>query len=88
MAKWEKELKEGNQLSRLRAKQMIDLTAEGKITKQIPELTTMVLESITINEKTICITFLSGNMFACVESCRIGRYNAKRTLWNKAFRKL
>ena len=40
---------------------MIDLTAEGKIDMQIPELTTMVLESITVNEKTISIAFLAGN---------------------------
>lgn len=62
MREWERQIKEGNPLSRLRAKQMIDLTAEGKINMQIPELTTMVLGGITVNEKTINITFLSGNM--------------------------
>ena len=39
---------------------MIDLTAEGKIDMQITELTTMVLESITINENTITIQLLDG----------------------------
>lgn len=62
MREWERQIKDGNPLSRLRAKQMIDLTAEGKINMQIPELTTMVLGGITVNEKTINITFLSGNM--------------------------
>ena len=61
MAKWEKEIQEGNPLSRLRAKQMIDLTAEGPITKHIPELTRMVLESITVNAETITVRFLDGS---------------------------
>lgn len=61
MAKWEKELKEGNQLSRLRAKQMIDLTAEGKITNHIPELTRMVLESIVIHKEIVVVKFLDGS---------------------------
>lgn len=41
---------------------MIDLTAEGKIVKQIPELTTMVLESMTVNEETVTVRFLGGTM--------------------------
>lgn len=62
MPEWEKQIQEGDPLSHIRAKQMIDLTAEGKIVKQVPELAQMVLESFTINEKTISITFLSGNI--------------------------
>ena len=60
MSRWEKELQESNPLSRLRAKQMIDLTAEGPITRHIPKLTRMVLESITINAETITVRFLDG----------------------------
>ena len=41
---------------------MIDLTAEGKIVKQIPELTTMVLENMTVNEETVTVRFLDGMM--------------------------
>ena len=61
--KWKEMLsKESDPLSRLRAKQMIDLTKEGKIVKAVPEMTTMVLESMVVNEKTIKVSFLDGSV--------------------------
>jgi hypothetical protein len=62
MYRWQQMVSEGNALERIRGQQMIDLTAEGKIVKQIPELTTMVLESMTVNEETVTVRFLDGTM--------------------------
>jgi site-specific DNA recombinase len=60
--RWQQMVSEGNALERIRGQQMIDLTAEGKIVKQIPELTTMVMESMTVNKETVTVRFLDGTM--------------------------
>lgn len=62
LAGWETTCEEGDPLERVRAKQMIELTAEGKITVQVPELTRMVLESVLINAETIAVHFLDGTV--------------------------
>ena len=45
---WETAIKTGDPLQRLRAKQMIELIAEGPLEIEIPELTRMVLSEIRI----------------------------------------
>lgn len=41
---------------------MIDLTAEGNIAVQVPELTRMVLESALVFDETITVHFLDGTV--------------------------
>ena len=63
LSEWEAKTQNGNALERLRAKQMIELTAEGRIENEIPELTRMVLqEMIIIDKETFRITFLDGTV--------------------------
>jgi len=62
LSKWEKQIKEGDPLTRFRAKQMIELTSEGKIQRQVDELTQMILESMIINERTITVELLDGTV--------------------------
>ena len=57
---WNEMIEHGNALERLRARQMKEITAEGKITKQIPELTRVVLESVIVNDESIEVRFLDG----------------------------
>ena len=45
-------IKEGNPLERLRAKQMIELTKEGPVDCNVPELIRMVLERMIVISKT------------------------------------
>lgn len=61
MERWQKMINDGNPLEKIRGQQMIDLTKEGKIVKQIPEHTTMVLENMTVNENTVSVWFLDGS---------------------------
>ena len=61
MKKWEKMKKSENALERVRAKQMIELTAEGPLEFEIPELTRMVLEEIIVRDKkTFTVKLLDG----------------------------
>ena len=60
MEKWERMTEEGNPLEQIRGRQMLELTAEGKITTEIPELTRMVLERVTVFDETIKVTLLDG----------------------------
>lgn len=63
MKRWEKMEKSENALERLRAKQMKEFTAEGRLEFEIPELTRMVLEEVTvIDPKTFRIRFLDGEV--------------------------
>lgn len=63
LSEWEAKIQNGNALERLRAIQMIELTAEGRIENEIPELTRMVLqEMIIIDKETFRITFLDGTV--------------------------
>ena len=62
LPKWKKQIKEGNPLERYRAKQMIQLTAEGKVQCQVDELTQMILESMYINEQAITVRLLDGTV--------------------------
>jgi len=51
----------GNLLQKMRAKQMIELTAEGMLNCEVPELTRMVLERIIVHSKTqFTVRFLDG----------------------------
>lgn len=50
--RWDAMIKEGNPLERLRAKQMIELTKEGPVDCNVPELIRMVLERMIVISKT------------------------------------
>lgn len=59
---WDQQIKEGNPLERLRAKQMKLLMKEGTIDSNIPELVALVLERIIVYSKTrFEVRFLDGN---------------------------
>ena len=61
MKKWERMKKSENALERVRGKQMIELTAEGPLEFEIPELTRMVLEEIIVRDKkTFTVKLLDG----------------------------
>lgn len=61
MKKWERMKKSENALERVRAKQMMELTAEGPLEFEIPELTRMVLEEIIVRDKkTFTVKLLDG----------------------------
>lgn len=56
---WEAMQKSGNPLQALRARLMIEITAQGSIKWEIPELTRTVLERIVIHDKRhITVRFL------------------------------
>ena len=58
---WDTMKKVGDPLESLRAQQMIELTAQGLLTCEVPELTRMVLERIIIHSKThFTVRFLDG----------------------------
>jgi len=63
LASWEAMKEAGDPLQKLRAKQMIELTEQGPLTKECPELTRTVLERIVVHSKThFTIRFLDGTM--------------------------
>ena len=63
MGHWKTMQKSENALERIRGKQMIELTAEGRLEFEIPELTRMVLEEVRVhNSTTFTITFLDGTV--------------------------
>ena len=58
---WEKMQKSGDLLQAFRAKQMIEISAQGLIKWEIPELTRTVLERIVIHDKRhFTVRFLDG----------------------------
>ncbi len=61
MPTWEEMKKSGDPLQRLRAKQMIELTAQGPLTRELHEHTRMVLERIVVHSKRhFTVRFLDG----------------------------
>lgn len=63
MDHWQKMRASENPLERLRGRQMIELTAEGRLDFEIPELTRMVLQEITVHSPTsFTITLLDGTV--------------------------
>lgn len=61
MPTWEDMKESGNPLQRLRARQMIELTAQGPLINEVHEHTRMVLERIVIHSKIhFTIRFLDG----------------------------
>lgn len=63
LPRWKQAEESGNALEQLRAKQMQELTAEGLLEFEIPELTRMVLEEITVlDQKNFRIRFLDGTI--------------------------
>ena len=60
---WEKMIESGNPLEALRARQMIELVAQGPLVNEVPELTRMVLERIVIhNKRHFTVRFLDGTV--------------------------
>ena len=60
---WEAMKKSGNPLQKMRAQQMIELTAQGPLDKEVHEHTRMVLEKIVIHSKThFTVRFLDGTV--------------------------
>lgn len=58
---WKQRIEGGSSLEKIRGKQMIELTQEGKIDVFVPELMQMVLEMIEVHDLehfTVC--FLDG----------------------------
>lgn len=63
MNHWQKMQMSENPLDRLRGKQMIELTREGRLDFEIPELTRIVLQEITVHSPTsFTITLLDGTV--------------------------
>ena len=63
LATWESMKEAGDPLQQMRAKQMIELTAEGPLRSEVPELTRMVLERIIIHSKRqFTVRFLDGTV--------------------------
>ena len=61
MGRWNQMIANGTPLEKIRGKQMIELTNEGKIESLVPELMRMVLEKIEVHDAvhfTVC--FLDG----------------------------
>ena len=62
MSTWETMQEASDPLQKMRARQMIELTAQGLLTNEVPELTRMVLERIIIHSKThFTVRFLDGS---------------------------
>ena len=58
---WRQMKETGDPLQKMRSRQMIELTAQGPLTCEVPELTRMVLERIIIHSKThFTVRFLDG----------------------------
>jgi hypothetical protein len=61
-SRWDKMCKEGTPLERVRAKQMIDIAAEGEITNFVPELAQLVVIEVTVfSEKRFEFEFMDGS---------------------------
>lgn len=62
MSRWAAMMETGSPLERLRAKQMEEITAEGSILFEVPELTQAVLQEAWLHrDGKIAFTFLSGD---------------------------
>ena len=60
---WEKMKESGNPLEALRARQMIEITAQGLLKWEIPELTRTVLERIVVYDRRhFTVRFLDGTV--------------------------
>ncbi len=60
---WEAMAESGNPLQKMRAQQMIELTAQGPLDREVHEHTRMVLEKIVIHSKThFTVRFLDGTV--------------------------
>ena len=58
---WQRDATEGDALQRYRARMMIAMTAEGPLDAEVPELTRMVLDEITVlGPQEVRITLLDG----------------------------
>jgi hypothetical protein len=61
-SRWDKLRKEGTPLERVRAKQMIDIAAEGEIENFVPELAQLVVTEVTVfGEKRFEFEFMDGS---------------------------
>ena len=59
---WESMKEAGDPLQAMRAGQMVDLTDQGPLSCEVPELTRMVLERVIVHSKThFTIRFLDGS---------------------------
>ena len=62
LPRWEKQAATGNPLERYRARLMIAVTADGPLEAEIPELTRMFLEEITVESADrVTVKFLDGS---------------------------
>ena len=60
---WEAMQESGNPLQALRARQMIEITAQGPLIQEIPELTRTVLERIVLqNKRHFTVRVLDGTV--------------------------
>lgn len=63
LAGWEAARQNGDALEKMRARQMIELTAQGRIEKDYPELVQMVIEKVVAHSKThLSFHFLDGTV--------------------------
>lgn len=63
LPRWQKMVESEDVLERLRGKQMIELTAEGRLKFEITELTRMVLDEVTVTgPKSFTVKLLDGTV--------------------------
>ena len=63
LPRWERQAVDGDALQRYRARLMIAITAEGPLDTEVPELTRMMLEEITVHSPTeLTVSFLDGSL--------------------------
>lgn len=63
LPRWKKMMESENALERLRGRQMIELTAEGHLDFEIPELTRMVLDEVRVTDpKSFTVKLLDGTV--------------------------
>ena len=62
LSQWERQAIDGDALQRYRARLMIAITADGPLDTEVPELTRMMLEEITVCSATeLTVSFLDGS---------------------------
>ena len=63
LSTWQEKQEAGDSLEKMRAGQMIELTAQGLLISYVPELTRMVLERIVVHSKKhFTVRFLDGTV--------------------------
>ena len=63
LPRWERQAVDGDALQRYRARLMIAITAEGPLDTEVPELTRMMLEEITVHSPTeLTVSFLDESL--------------------------